>query len=265
MSKFVQGASMALAISLAFGSVANATLTADELKGQTGVSKAASKFTAAKAKCISKCLATQFKLPVPNFASCLNPYTDPAVSFCILDSIKGAEAKFTAAAVKAGLKDCPECYDSGNCASAAATRTATIESQIDPFGGIVACDPAPTADIFKCETAVSKILSKYVGARNKCYDKCFAAAFKNNTPAAACTPPATDPTVVACLSDSIKGTEAKAAASIDKACFIPGTAPACYAGGGLGTGAAWATLVGVAIDGNVGNTYCGSASGAFIE
>ena len=265
MSKLVQGASLALAVSLALGGIANAagTLDAAELKAQTSTNKASSKFTAAKSGCISKCLAAQLKAALP-LADCLAPgYANPAVAACIA----AVEGKFTAAAIKAGGAanvSCPECYAGGDCTAAANARTANIESQIDPFGGIVSCAAAPSAAEFKCETAVAKILSKFVGARGKCYDKCEANQFKGATNGS-CLPPAADTATVACLSDPAKGTEIKTAAAIDKACFTPGTAPACYAGGGLPSGAAWATLVAVAIDGNVPNTYCGSASGAFLN
>ena len=85
MSKLVQGASLALAVSLALGGIANAagTLDAAELKAQTSTNKASSKFTAAKSGCISKCLAAQIKI-AGNKDDCLSPtYSNPAVNTCI--------------------------------------------------------------------------------------------------------------------------------------------------------------------------------------
>lgn len=266
MGKFVKGAALALAVSWALGGIASAQLTSDELKAQKGTNSAGAKFTAAKAKCIQKCLAAQYKIAA-NKDDCLSPtYSNPAVNTCIFDAAKGAEAKAIAAIVKATAKDCPECY-SGGCSAAAfpTTRVNDLESQIDPFGGLVACEASPTADQFKCETGVSKSLVKLVAARNKCYDKCFDNAFKGKIPSAsACVPPASDPATTACLSDPVKGTEVKAAAAIDKICALKSANPPCY-GTSFDTGAEWVNLTSTAVDGNVGNTYCGSASGAFVD
>lgn len=267
MGKFIKGASLALALSLSLGGIASAagTLTADEFKAQAAFGKAGAKFTDAKTKCVSKCIATAVKLATPQ-ANCLAPaYADAAVNLCIFDAVKGAEAKAQAAMVKAGLKDCPECYSGGNCSAQAATIVAALESQIDPFGPLVFCDPAPVAaTTLKCELAVSKSLTKYVAARQKCYDKCQANAFKGIGTASACLPPATDAATIACLSDPVKGTEAKTALAIDKACTLKASNPACYVPS-FDTGAEWASLVAVAIDGNQATTYCGSASGAFLQ
>lgn len=264
MGKLVKGASLALAVSLALAGSASAR-TAAEAKAEKAVNGAGAKFTAAKSTCISKCLAAQLKIAA-NKDDCLSPtYANPAVNTCIFDPAKGAEAKAVAAIVKATLTTCPPCY-AGGCSAAAfpTTQINNLESQIDPFGGLVACEVAPTAAQFKCETNVAKSLSKLVAARNKCYDKCIAAKLKLNVSAQACLPPATDPATVACLSDPLKGTEVKAAAAINKTCSAVGANPPCY-GTSFDTGAEWVNLTAVAVDGNVDGTYCGSASGAFVD
>ena len=249
---------LGILMSVGLASVGHAQLTADELKGQAGTNRASAKFTALKSSCISKCLAAHFKAGTPK-EDCLAPsYVDPTVNTCIFGAVKGAEPAAQAAFVKATAKDCPECYSSGDCNADAASRVANLESQIDPFGGIVACSDTPTAPQFKCETAVAKILVKYVAGRGKCYDKCFATAFSAGSDPSICMPPTTDPATSSCLSAPSTGTEAKASAAIDKACYLPHTDPPCYSSGGLTSGDSWSTLVGTAIDGNVPSTYCGS-------
>src|SRR5262245_28830571 len=110
MTKIVKGALLAGVVSLALGGIASAqgTLTDAEFKCQAGNSKAGSKFVGSKAKCAIKCQGNAAKAVEP-IADCYAPYAG-ATNTCINDSLKGAEAKFNAAIVKACLVDCPECY-----------------------------------------------------------------------------------------------------------------------------------------------------------
>ena len=80
MVKFVKGARLAAAASLALGSVASAQpLTDAEFKCQAKVSKAGSKFVGAKAKCASKCIQGANKVPPLNpHSDCFAPYAGTA-------------------------------------------------------------------------------------------------------------------------------------------------------------------------------------------
>ena len=89
-----------------------------------------------------------------------------------------------------------------------------------------------TKDAFKCETATGKALTKFVGAKGKCIQKCLATAQKAVPPGpfAQCFAPAySDPATHACIFDNLKGAVAKAGAAIVKACTAqPDSCPQCY-------------------------------------
>jgi hypothetical protein len=84
-----------------------------------------------------------------------------------------------------------------------------------------------TKDEVKCESGTGKALAKFVGKKSKCGTKCFQTARKTSGPYNGCFAPYTDPTTNACITDPVKGVEAKARASIVKACTAD--CPECYA------------------------------------
>ena len=276
MVKFVKGALLTAAVSIALGGIASAqALTDAEFKCQTSVSKAGSKFVGSKAKCAMKCLAGARKVPPLNPASdCFAPYGGTTL-FCIADALKGAEGKFATAIRKAcdptfkvGT-DCPECYSSGDCNQESIDRVANIEGQVDSFGPGVFCDQdganPPDADKLEntCEINTAKTLSKLVGSINKCYDKCNSGIRKGTITAGSCNPPSpSDPVTAAC----INAADAKSIAGVNKKCGDVGVSPDCNGiADSYPSGASWTGLVDLAISGNVPGTYCPSPSGAFID
>jgi hypothetical protein len=246
--------------------------TKDEAKCETSVGSTLAKFVGSKTKCISKCFATARKTSGP-YTGCFGPaFTDPTTNACIKDTAKGAEVKAAASIVKAcadapGKDKCPECYNPAVCTDATATnpRVAATEAQVDPFGNLIYCTEAgnatPSKDVAKCEDAVVKALVKFIGSKTKCYAKCQGNELKGKIAPGSCTPPATDPATVTCISDPVKGAEAKTAAAIDKACTAT-TKPTCY---GATAGAGWVALVESQVDSTVPVTACGSPSGAFLD
>ena len=102
------------------------------------------------------------------------------------------------------------------------------------LGGIATAAGTLTDAEFKCQTAVSKAGSKFVGSKTKCASKCIANANKGVEPIADCYAPYAGPTLT-CIADPLKGAEAKFTAAIRKACdptFKVGTdCPECYSNG----------------------------------
>jgi hypothetical protein len=86
-----------------------------------------------------------------------------------------------------------------------------------------------TKDELKCESGTGKTLAKFVSSKSKCVSKCFGAARKTEPPGpfTPCFAPYSDPTTVTCITDPLKGAEAKAAAGIVKGCT--NDCPECYA------------------------------------
>src|SRR5262249_25279738 len=158
---------------LALGSVASAQtpLTKEELKCQTGVSKAGAKFTGSKSKCAMKCQQNAAK-GVGNIADCYSPYSGATLT-CVTEPLlrKGAEEKYVDPirkgcdpSFKAGTQ-CPACFsgepnNSGDCTQFAADRMDKNETEIDGFGPLVFClgnypgtlnPTAPTKEELGCE------------------------------------------------------------------------------------------------------------------
>jgi len=248
----------------------------DEQKCESSTGGALSKFVGSKSKCISKCIVTARKAG-SGFAACFFPYSDLTEVACISDSLKGAETKASAAIGKACLKDCPECYNGVNHPSCAGTNNpivTTTEGDIDqPFGpgtgfpDLIYCKEkggtAPSKDEAKCEDGVSKALVKFVGAKNKCYAKCIAAAYKSGAGRGICLPPnAVDPALNTCINDPAKGAEAKAKAAIVKACVV---LPGCYTGTAAQVANTFVSTVEGKIDQRAPQISCGSPSGAFVN
>jgi len=249
--------------------------TKDEQKCEAGAGKAITKFVGSKSKCISKCFATARKTMGP-YTGCFEPgYTDPTTNTCINDPLKGAEAKGGAAVAKGCAVDCPECYSNAECTDGSKTNPwiVTTEGDIDaPFGpgtgfpSLIYCvekaGGTPTKDEAKCEDGTAKALVKFTGSKQKCYAKCFANFYKGKIPGG-CNPPASDPATVACISDPVKGAEAKAKAAIVKACTV--AVPACYSGGANGAANSFVGAVEAKVDQRTPQIACGSPSGAFLE
>jgi hypothetical protein len=152
-------------------------------------------------------------------------------------------------------------------ASGANPWVQTTETNVDLFGPFVYCEEnggtTPSKTDAKCEDSVVKALVKFVGAKTKCYQKCNANIASGKIPPGGCTPPATDPATSACVSDPMKGAQAKAAASIDKACFTaPATAPSCFP---FTSGTAWVNAVEALEDPQIAEINCGSPSGSFLN
>jgi hypothetical protein len=265
--------------------------TKDEQKCESGTGKTLAKFVGSKGKCIAKCMATQRKATTPDYTLCLpqctqvgcsptipTSYADPDTNTCIFDPVKGAETKAGAGIAKGCVKDCPECYSGAQCNDNTKTNpwVVTTEGDIDaPISGqqltafprLIYCletaGTTPTKDQAKCEDGTSKALAKLVGAKNKCYSKCFANFYKGKIPGG-CNPPASDPATAACINDPTKGAEAKAKAAIVKACTV--AVPSCYSGGNATAAAnSFVTAVEQKVDQRTPQVACGSPSGAFVE
>jgi hypothetical protein len=246
---------------------AQVNVTQAQLKCQDGVNKTLGKFVGSKAKCISKCIATQRKATTPAFAGCMAPYADPTAMACITGNLKGAEAKAGAGIAKvcAALASCPACYTPPTkCSDASGANpwVQSTETNVDGLGPLVYCveannptGPPPSTTDAKCEDGIAKALVKFVGAKGKCYQKCNDNLNKGKIPPGSCNPPApSDMATAACISDPLKGAEAKSAAAIDKACP---TFPSCAA---FTSGTAWTGLVEGVLDGQTPQIYCASTT-----
>ncbi len=252
------GAATVLLASMAF-----AQATDGQFKCEQAVDKAGAKFVGAKSKCIQKCLAGAWKGLTP-FTDCNPPGYGGTTQFCIQDSLKGAEGKFSNAIRKAcdptfkvGT-ECPTCYDSGDCSPGgfANDQVQNIEGQVDSFVPGVACEQAgadPSEQ--KCQTGTAKALTKQVGGIVKCYDTCEKNQRKGLVAPGACDPPASDPAAAAC----INGVDGKTILAIQKICDnIPGAKPDCPGTDDYGgnNAASWTNLVDAAIAGNIPGIYC---------
>ena len=264
------------------GAVHDPDITALEYKCQTAQSKAGVKFTGCKAKCVSKCIAGARKVPPLNPESDCFPPFGGATLACIAGSTKACEDKAMAAIDKACVvfdplkTDCPECYAARGTGGPTCSGhgedviqeglinppAASLETQIDAFGFVFCNDNPNTAAENKCQQGLAKALVKFVGCKNKCYDKCNGAQHKGTIAPGSCNPPTpADGTTIDCLFEPIKGCESKAIAACDKACVVPpADTPECY---GF-TCSSIVALVETAVDGNIPSNYCGSPSGAFL-
>jgi hypothetical protein len=243
----------------------------DEAKCETATGKALNKFVASSSKCVAKCVATARKVMGP-YGPCFgNPPTDPATNACLNDPAKGALAKTRASIGKACAVDCPECYTAQgpNTCTTGDPLVSTTVTNSTPFGPLVYCTEGlggtPSKEVAKCEDTVGKALVKFISSKSKCYEKCNASVLKGTLPQGSCDPPSPlDAKTAACIFDPLKGAEAKAAASIDKACASAGFNPACYAPL-FDTGVEWVAIVEASVDASLPNVACGSPSGAFLQ
>jgi hypothetical protein len=244
------------AVSLGLTAVpVHAQISTAVLKCEDTTNKTLGKFVGSKAKCVMKCLATQRKAASPNFASCLPPYADPTESACITGSLKGAEAKAGAGIAKAcaALASCPSCYTPATkCtdASGANPWVQSTETTLDGLVPLIYCrengNTNPSTTDAKCEDGITKALTKFVGAKGKCYQKCNDNLNKGKAAAGSCTPPATDPATVTCISTA----ESKSSASIDKAC------PTMVSCSVFPNGAGWTGVAETGVDGQTPQIYC---------
>jgi hypothetical protein len=111
-----------------------------------------------------------------------------------------------------------------------------------------------TKDEVKCESGTGKALSKFVGSKSKCTSKCFAAARKTQGPYTGCFAPYADQATNTCITDSVKGAEAKARASIVKACTKD--CPECYSASNCSTGDPFVATTETLVDLQGPNVYC---------
>ena len=115
------------------------TPTAAEAKCEDGVTKALVKFVGSKQKCYAKCYANFYKGSIPGGCDPSMPggVSDPATLACIKDPVKGAEAKASAAIIKA-CPTAPGCY-TGGAAGAASTFVNSVESKVDQRTPQISC------------------------------------------------------------------------------------------------------------------------------
>jgi hypothetical protein len=134
-------------------------------------------------------------------------------------------------------------------------RAAAVAAGLCLAASSVLAQPAgvTTADV-KCESGTGKALSKFVGAKGKCAQKCFATARKTSGPYTGCFAPYADPTTNACIMDPVKGVEQKARNSIVKACTAQ--CPKCYAASDCSTGEPFVTNTENLVDLQGPNVYC---------
>jgi hypothetical protein len=237
-----------------------------EFKCMRGAAKGEAKFVQAKPKCISKCLGNYWKGLIPTTADCFPPYGG-ITAFCINDtSIPGrsAESRFEAYMLKycvlASGADCPECYASGDCTTAATDRVQNVEGAVDSVIPGIVCETAGAEPLEqRCQLRTLKTFGKYYASAVKCYTSCFQNARSDGTPVGDCIPPShgvpvTDGRTHGCLTSS----RAKASATIHKYCHdtsTPEAPPECgpdpYPDGDY-----WVDLIDQVVEGTFLPSYC---------
>lgn len=115
-----------------------------------------------------------------------------------------------------------------------------------------------TKDEQKCESGTGKTLSKFVGAKGKCAQKCLATARKTSGPYTDCFPPYGGATLT-CLEDPVKGAEVKAEQGIIKACAKD--CPECYGQATCDTGQPFVDNTSAQLDAFGALVYCTEAAG----
>jgi hypothetical protein len=257
------GAAGVLCVPLA---LAQTAVSDAEFKCQAKATQASTKFVSSKSKCVIKCFQNHWKGLGPA-SDCAPPSYGGTTATCIFDSLKGAEAKFTAATAKICDQNvnpalgCPVCYNaSQDCSAAgyAGDYTQLIEGQIDSFVPGVGCElTGATKEEQKCQTGTAKALVKQVGSVVKCYIKCMSNVRKGIGTYAACLPPATDSVTATCISTA----NSKAIAGVDKNCTLKHVAPVdalpdCSMPDDYPNGAYWVNQVDIAISGNIPGNFC---------
>lgn len=227
--------------------------------------KTFARFIARKSKCVQRCI-THARTSSQLYGDCFAPFGGTTATG-ITDPVTGAEARARASIVSrcADPADCPDCYGLGVCTTGE-PFVGNVESQLDLFShflvycvesiGTTASRPEAA-----CEDAVSRAVVKLGVSRIRCYTRGFSGIFARSCPtcttgqlpAGSCDPPVSDPRTAACIARAA----AAAKAVIDASCSAVGATPACHVANGLDTGAAWVSLFGGAIDGQVPNLTCG--------
>jgi len=221
------------------------------------------KFAYARLKCVTKCMQGVWK-GYGDPAECSPPYGGATAS-CMVDSVynlKGAEDKYRLVILKKcdpvykPGKDCPECYNGGDCSEtgAASDWVQNVAGQTDSFVPGVFCEGTGAQYTEQtCQRSTAKGVAKYYAAATKCYDKCYLYARRGIGTFAECAPPATDGGTNGCLTAA----NAKYRAFIDQECHKPGALPEC----GPFTypdGTQWLDLTRIWLEGNIPAQFCGS-------
>jgi len=262
----VHGMVRQLGIAIVLAGTASAqfyTLPA-EFKCMAKVSKAGSKFMAARTKCATKCFQNVWKGLVPA-SDCSPPY-GAFMQVCA----GNAEGKFAYGISKAcdpdfnPGTDCPECYSGGNCglSGESSSRVHDFAAQIDGFYPGLFCEVSPTPFLLemRCMATAAKGVVKHFTKVTKCYDKCYGLVQKGVVPALDCAPPASQPLVAECLADA----RADSIKYIGHDCGPPPASPdGC--GSPYPTAEEWVDYAEALTVGDVPLTYCASPSGAFVE
>ena len=130
--------------------------------------KFASRFWAAKTKCVSKCLANLWRGIEPNDGNCMPPYGG-STALCVNDTVfgtKGAENKFEASVMKACVTgsgaNCPECYAPDGCGlEPTQNLVQSHEAQVDSFIPAFFCERAGADRAEqKCQLNTAKAVTK---------------------------------------------------------------------------------------------------------
>ncbi len=106
------------------------------------------------------------------------------------------------------------------------------DSTTAPTAAVLGPTPPPDpvfvrACFVKCQLATSKATAKFFAAKNKCVTKCQQSYRKGIGTLSDCYAPYGGITLT-CITDPLKGAEAKATVAIQKACNAPGRCPPCY-------------------------------------
>jgi hypothetical protein len=240
-----------------------------EFKCMQNVAKAGSKLVVSRMKCVTKCMSSFWKGLVLDDTRCFFPYADPNTSACV----QAAETKATSAMMKKctsdpfHVLDCPECYEGGDCSATGfpAIWAAQISGQVDSFAPAIFCERTGAFILeMRCQTTTSKVIPKYAGKIERCFDKCMGLALKGLTTFPDCIPagasPPDDPITAACLATARED----AVDALDHDCHAPPATPdGC--GSPYPDAATWADDVEVGFFPNVATVYCASPSGAFVD
>jgi hypothetical protein len=131
------------------------------------------------------------------------------------------------------------------------------------FGPGMFCEqPGANAAETACELNTAKTLSKFLASMNKCYDRCVTRLRKGLIPAGSCTPASpADPLTAACIGAA----SAKSIRGVDRKCGHVGALPDCRATDDYPNGTYWTHAIDVVFSFFIGNTYCASPTGAFLD
>lgn len=226
-------------------------LTRPEEACQRTLGPATDHFGAAIAACVVRCdrkVAAE-KLPA---SACVSPYGDDTRA-----CIARADAAGRRAIARGCARDCPECYQGGNC-TAYGDGAITVTGQVvDGLVRQVLCDDTASADGLtasedRCRRAAGAVLAKAARAMGGCFVGCRRDEERGRLPAQACAGQPLPASARACV-DRVKTAASRA---IGRRCADP---PECLS----------ATLVDTLETQITGDyqllIFCASPSGAFIS